>query len=99
MIQVDNDGQVSVVSGSWWFAVVAVPLTVVTFLVWKLWLNYATKSQEHKERKQNAIAGAEYHSRNRQRRVGLGWASGWLTKRLLTMRRKPDRLAENGCQV
>ena len=52
LIQVDDSGQISVVSASWWFAVVSVPLTVVTFLVWRFWLLYSIKTQERKEQAQ-----------------------------------------------
>ncbi len=49
MIRVDDSGKVSLISESWWFAVITVPLTVVTFLVWKYWLSTSIKHREREE--------------------------------------------------
>jgi hypothetical protein len=49
LIRVDDSGQISVVSGSWWFAVVSVPLTILTFLVWKWWLSHSIMMQERNQ--------------------------------------------------
>jgi hypothetical protein len=38
-----------VVSGSWWFAVISVPLTIITFLIWKYWLLSSIREQERKQ--------------------------------------------------
>lgn len=48
LIRVADTGSISVVSGAWWFAVVAIPLTVLTFLVWKLWLDHTIKMEARK---------------------------------------------------
>ncbi|KAH8817013.1 hypothetical protein F5884DRAFT_241855 [Xylogone sp. PMI_703] len=45
LIRVSETGQVSLVSASWWFAVISVPLTVLTVLVWKWWLSRLITTQ------------------------------------------------------
>lgn len=49
LIRVDDNGGISVVSGSWWFAVISVPLTIVTFVAWKSWMIHATRLEERKQ--------------------------------------------------
>jgi hypothetical protein len=78
LIRVDDSGQISVVSASFWFAVVSVPLTVVTFLLWRFWLSYAIKKQERKERAQIAFEKSgmrEPCSSNSGKEKKLDWMS------------------------
>ncbi|KUJ21645.1 uncharacterized protein LY89DRAFT_729158 [Mollisia scopiformis] len=49
LIRVDEGGAISVVSGSWWFAVISVPLTIITFIVWRWWVSHAIKAQERRQ--------------------------------------------------
>lgn len=51
MIHVNEHGDVSVVAGAWWFAAISIPLTVTTFLVWKIWLSHSLKVREKKMKK------------------------------------------------
>lgn len=37
------------VSGSWWFAIISVPLTIITFLTWKYWLLSSIREQKRKQ--------------------------------------------------
>lgn len=48
LIRFDENGRLSVVAESWWFAVVTVPLTVFTFLLWRYWLMYTLKKGDRK---------------------------------------------------
>lgn len=48
LIRVNENGQVSVVAGAWWFGVVTVPLTVATFIAWKYWLSYTMREHERR---------------------------------------------------
>ncbi|KAH9208411.1 hypothetical protein DL95DRAFT_449866 [Leptodontidium sp. 2 PMI_412] len=49
LIQVDDHGRISVISESWWFVVVSLPLTVFTFLFWRYWLSHTMKKSEQKK--------------------------------------------------
>jgi hypothetical protein len=49
LIHVDDQGRISIISQSWWFVVVALPLTIATFAAWKLWLSYTMKAHEGKK--------------------------------------------------
>ncbi|KAH7317939.1 hypothetical protein BKA65DRAFT_515468 [Rhexocercosporidium sp. MPI-PUGE-AT-0058] len=48
LIQVDNRGRISVISEFWWFAVVSIPLTVLTFLLWRYWLSQTMRQSEQR---------------------------------------------------
>lgn len=37
------------ISHAWWAVVVALPLTICTFLLWKVWLSQTMKQHEHAE--------------------------------------------------
>ncbi|PMD46644.1 hypothetical protein L207DRAFT_577491 [Hyaloscypha variabilis F] len=46
LIHVDDSGSVSIAKDAWWFAVVAIPLTVATFLAWQYWLHSSNANQD-----------------------------------------------------
>ncbi|TVY81366.1 Serine/threonine-protein kinase dkf-1 [Lachnellula suecica] len=48
LIHVDDFGRISIIPQSWWFVVIAIPLTIATFAIWKLWLSYTMRAQERK---------------------------------------------------
>jgi hypothetical protein len=77
LIRVDDSGQISVVSASWWFAVVSVPLTVVTFLLWRFWLSCAIKKQEREEQAEIAFE-----------KSGKEEKLDWMSRRLAAFRKQ-----------
>jgi hypothetical protein len=90
-----------VVSGSWWFAVIAVPLTILTFLVWKWWLGHAIRSQERKQAVAADMEKPKGRTQSWTSNLGMERASGWVIKGVSAMqsRRKGGRLTDNGRQV
>jgi hypothetical protein len=46
LIHVDDQGALSIAKDSWWFVVVAFPLTIATFLAWKYWLFSSMRRQD-----------------------------------------------------
>jgi hypothetical protein len=80
LIKVDDSGKVSLISESWWFAVITIPLTIVTFLIWKYWLSTSIK---HREREED-------YSAFREKSKDMSWKRGlimqqslyWIGKRL-----------------
>lgn len=69
LINVDNNGKVSVIADSYWFAVVATPLTVFTFGVWRFWLRLSMRAEE---RKQKDELYSEKESTDPQHWPGIG---------------------------
>ena len=48
----------SIIPQSWLFVAVAIPLTIGTFAIWKVWLAYTVRGQEsNKCRKENSFSG------------------------------------------
>jgi hypothetical protein len=90
LIRVDDSGQVSVVSASWWFAVVSVPLTVVTFSLWRFWMSYAIKKQERKERKERAQIEFEKSGMREPCSSNSGKEErlNWMSRRLAAFRKQ-----------
>jgi len=88
LIRVDESGQISVVSGSWWFAVISVPLTILTFLAWKLWLDHATRVEGRK----HAVVPDEEKSSSRTpswaSSLALGWTRKWAKEKLSAVRNR-----------
>jgi len=74
LIRVNDSGNISVVSASWWFAVVSVPLTIFTFLVWKWWLSHSIRAAE---RKQVAEPSHEENSVGWVVKSVPSWSSAW----------------------
>jgi len=75
-----------VVSGSWWFAVISVPLTIITFLIWKYWLLSSIREQERKQATEidtDKVVGDESLS------IGYGKLSrNWVGKYVLALRNR-----------
>lgn len=80
LIRVDDSGKVSLISESWWFAVITVPLTVVTFLVWRYWLSTSIKHREREE--DDSSYGERSKDMPRKRSLSLQQSFYWLGRRL-----------------
>ncbi|TVY41413.1 hypothetical protein LSUB1_G003304 [Lachnellula subtilissima] len=74
LIQVDDHGRISIISQSWWFVVVAIPLTVATFAIWKLWLSYTMNAQEGKK----SLQFGEGKVNSRRSSIEHGVTSNWI---------------------
>ncbi|TVY57550.1 hypothetical protein LCER1_G002864 [Lachnellula cervina] len=74
LIHVDDLGRISVISQSWWFVVVAIPLTIATFATWKLWLSYTMNAQEGKK----TLRFGEGKANSRRSSIKPGVASNWM---------------------
>jgi hypothetical protein len=93
---VDESGQVSVVSGSWWFAVVSVPLTIATFGLWKYWLYYSIREEERKHASEITPKKEKSKPDLYPYRVAKGH-HGWMTRCVSIIRRRhQDKVPENG---
>ncbi|PVH74785.1 hypothetical protein DL98DRAFT_19703 [Cadophora sp. DSE1049] len=90
LIQVDESGRLSVISESWWFVVVALPLTVFTFFLWRYWLSYSLREQDSND---HTVHKEETQPRG-LRRFRLPFQSGSQT--LPTMSRPMDCLRGRG---
>jgi hypothetical protein len=81
--------------------VISVPLTILTFLVWKWWLGHAIRSQERKQ----AVAADVEKPKGRAHRwtanLRMERARGCVNKGVSAMqsRRRGGRLTDNDCQV
>ncbi|KAH8651810.1 hypothetical protein BGZ60DRAFT_420312 [Tricladium varicosporioides] len=48
LIHVDEIGNISVVLGAYWFAIISIPLTIFTLCAWQFWLRWSAKNQDLK---------------------------------------------------
>lgn len=60
--------------GSYWFAVVAVPLTILTFAVWWWWLSHSIRTQERKQ-----SAGLSDEKSDSLQALSLTQQIGWVS--------------------
>ncbi|TVY48837.1 hypothetical protein LOCC1_G001672 [Lachnellula occidentalis] len=72
---VDDKGRISIISQSWWFVVVAIPLTIATFATWKLWLSYTMNAQEGKK----SLQFGEGKANSRRSSTEHGVTSNWIS--------------------
>jgi hypothetical protein len=81
LIKVDGSGKVSLISESWWFAVITIPLTIVTFLIWKYWLSTSIK---HREREEEDYSPYREKSKDMPLKRGLSIQQSlyWIGRRL-----------------
>jgi hypothetical protein len=85
LIHVNEAGQISIVSGAWWFGAVSIPLTVVTFLVWRYWLSYSLRKQDRKDSAEIVPEkpGSEHH----EWRYGIRWHTKSVSRFVFALRR------------
>lgn len=71
-------GQVSVASGAWWFAAIAVPLTILTMVAWRAWVAWAAKTDRMRLalRKENRAYSAPTKIRRQMEIIATEVASG-----------------------
>lgn len=77
------------IAESWWFAVIAGPLTIFTFLLWRFWLTYTVRMDKHKRRDElhTKILPADFN----------GWSGptrektkAWMRNSLLLLQNRRD---------
>lgn len=91
LIRVDDTGHISIILQSWWFIVVAIPLTIVTFIIWRVCLLYAMRNKASKEpsdsvEDKGSDQGASLHQPNHVRE-----RFSWLRQRSSTLPRIAPR--------
>jgi hypothetical protein len=100
-VRVDDYGQLSIVAGSWWFAVVSIPLTIFTFIAWALWLHYSIKSQKRKQGFTEDEKEMDGTDQRWGRGFGVALTGSWVAKGILRLRSrsKAHRLTQSGHQA
>ncbi|KAH7386569.1 hypothetical protein BKA64DRAFT_646116 [Cadophora sp. MPI-SDFR-AT-0126] len=87
LIQVDDRGRISVISDSWWFIIISVPLTLLTFFSWRYWLSNTVGKSTHPKGDQNKEDHAHTPSPSRG-----GTIAGW-SRRLHSLQHRESHLA------
>lgn len=81
LVQVSDLGRISVIVDSWWFAVAAIPLTILTFAVWKYWLFRTIRRQKQNDEERMQAQPSEAYEMsscrtNSQISSSIGWKAG-----------------------